>query len=339
MKKYLIVVQLAILASVLALQTPAGDKPKPKSLVALDPEKAGPDWQVQGEYIGEIAEKGKLGAEVIARGDGNFQVNFLPGGLRGEGGDYSKHIAASGKTQGEKTTIQSKDGKWTAEIVSGKMTGKTAEGQSFTLVKTIRKSKTLGLPPPPGAIVLYDGKSTDEWKNVKVVDGNLVGNETTSKKSFTDHKVHLEFRLSFMPFASGQGRSNSGVYLQKRNEVQVLDSFGLKGQANECGGLYGQAAPKVNMCFPPLTWQTYDIEFKAARFDQEGKKVSNAVISVWHNGVLIHDRVELKDSPAKGEKNGVASGPLHLQSHGGQVQYRNIWVVDLSKDSNKSESK
>jgi hypothetical protein len=294
-----------------------------------DPAKAGPDFPIQGEYVGEV-EKAKLGAEVIARGDGKFQVNFLPGGLRGDGGDYARRVEGSAKTEGGKVTVTSKDGKWTAEIADGKMTGKTGAGQAFTLPRVIRKSKTEGQKPPEGAIVLFDGSNADQWVNGKMEGGNLVGSDVDSKKEFQDHKVHVEFRLTFMPFAKDQGRSNSGVYLQHRYEVQVLDSFGLTGANNECGGVYSMFAPKVNMCYPPLQWQTYDIDFKTARF-QDGKKVSPAVISVWHNGVLIQDKVEPKGPTGGGRAESEKPGPLFLQGHGGGVQYRNIWVVETKE--------
>jgi hypothetical protein len=132
-----------------------------------------------------------------------------------------------------------------------------------------------------------------------------------------------------MPFDGDQGRSNSGVYPQHRYEVQVLDSFGLEGKNNECGGIYGQAAPKVNMCYPPLTWQTYDIEIKSARFDADGKKIAPAEITVLHNGVLVHDHYKVKGETGGGQKETAEGGSLHLQGHGGQVQYRNIWVVPM----------
>ena len=301
------------------------DEPNPKQVT--DPAKAGPDFAVQGEYLGETSAKAKLGAEVIARGDGKFEVNFLPGGLRGEDGDFSKHVAAAAKTEDGKTSITSKKSKWTAEIASGKMTGTTDSGESFTLTRIIRESKTLGAKPPKDAIVLFDGTNVDEWPNGKIVDGNLLGSEIDSKREFQDHKGHVEFRLSFMPYARDQGRSNSGVYLQHRYEIQVLDSFGLKGENNECGGIYSQFKPLVNMCYPPLQWQTYDFEFQTARFEGS-KKVKPAVISVWHNGMLIQDKVEPKGPTGGGREENEKPGPLHLQGHGGNVQYRNIWVVE-----------
>src|SRR5690606_20169324 len=128
-------------------------------------------------------------------------------------------------------------------IASGKMTGKTPEGKSFTLTRTVRKSETLGQKPPAGAVVLFDGTSGDGWTKGTLVDGSLLGNDTASKRAFKDHTIHLEFRLSFMPRQRGQGRSNSGVYVQHRYEIQLLDSFGLEGKNTECGGFYGQKAP------------------------------------------------------------------------------------------------
>jgi hypothetical protein len=131
-----------------------------------------------------------------------------------------------------------------------------------------------------------------------------------------------------MPHARGQARGNSGIYLQGRYEVQMLDSFGLVGEHNECGGIYTIAKPKVNMCYPPLTWQTYDIDYTAAEYDG-AKKSKNARVTVKHNGVTIHDNIELTHATtASPLKEGPEPGPVYLQDHGNPVRYRNIWVVE-----------
>jgi hypothetical protein len=308
-------------------------KPKPPSEVATDPAKAGPDYAIQGEYVGNSAKE-KLGAEVIARGGGKFDVNVFPGGLRGEGGDYSKRTQASAMARGAEVVITGKTAKGIGTIKGGVLTIETRDGEMVSMRKVIRESKTLGKAPPAGAVVLFNGKNADEWNNGKMADGSLLGSDISCKRRFKDHSIHLEFRLSFMPYARGQGRSNSGVYVQHRYEIQVLDSFGLKGENNECGGVYSQAAPLVNMCYPPLQWQTYDIEIKAARFEGD-RKVADALLTVRHNGVLIHDRLKLKGPTPGGSKESDLPGPLFLQGHGGQVQYRNIWVVEHDQADKK----
>lgn len=309
-----------VLGLVVALLGAAPAQEKKPKLVAVTPEQGGADYQVQGEYEG-----GKMGAQVVAKGDGTFEVYFLGGGLPGAGWDQKARLKAAAKTDGGKTSFEGSG--YSGSIGEGALNGKGPDGD-LALKRVVRKSPTEGAKPPAGAVVLFDGTSAAEWDKDKLENGVLTtyksGNLNTKKK-FGNVKVHVEFMLSFMPHDGGQGRSNSGVYLAGRHEVQVLDSFGLKGENNECGGLYTIAKPAVNMCFPPLQWQTYDIEYRLATAEK------GAVISVHHNGVKIHENVEIKagKTTAATDKNAPDTpGPLHLQDHGNPVFYRNIWLVE-----------
>jgi hypothetical protein len=199
----------------------------------------------------------------------------------------------------------------------------------FELRRVRRSSPTLGMPPPDGAQVLFAaGGEPNRFKQGRISPDGLLMEGATSLDEFGDCAIHLEFRLPFMPDARGQARGNSGVYLQSRYEVQILDSFGLEGLDNECGGIYKIARPRQNMCLPPLVWQTYDIDFTAPRFDKDGMKTANARITVRHNGELIHDDLELP-SPTGGAriKEEGPTGPFFLQNHGNPVRFQNIWVL------------
>ena len=204
------------------------------------------------------------------------------------------------------------------------------DGESLGELKKVeRKSATLEAKPPAGAIVLFDGTSLDALNNGKIIEGKLLAaTSVESKQKFGDHTLHIEFRTPFMPNSRGQGRGNSGVYVQSRYEIQVLDSFGLEGRDNECGGIYSIAEPRVNMCYPPLSWQTYDIDFTAARYDANGNKIKNARVTVRHNGVVIHDDLELPHGTPGRHDEGPGPDALFLQDHGNPVAFRNIWVVE-----------
>jgi hypothetical protein len=226
-----------------------------------------------------------------------------------------------------------------AGAVQGTIAGKISG--AFDLKQTRRISPDLGKPPPPGALVLFDGKNLDQWRHRdagkpvkwKILPAGAMevsGGDIASKEKFGNHRLHIEFCLPYMPTAFGQGRANSGVYPQGRYEVQVLDSYGLEGADNECGGIYTVSRPKINMCAPPLQWQSYDITFTAAKYDGAGKKTANARLTVVHNGVVIQDNTELPRVTG-GALNDRENEPesLVLQDHGNPVQYRNIWAEKL----------
>ena len=177
---------------------------------------------------------------------------------------------------------------------------------------------TLGAKAPKGAVVLFDGKDISPWvgndgknPNWPATDGIItVGRgDIKTKESFGDFKLHIEFNVPYMPDAKGQGRGNSGIYLGGPYELQVLDSYGLKSQNNDCGAIYSRIAPSVNACKPPLQWQTYDITFHKAR--KEGDKVvKKARVTVVQNGITIIDDKETDPTPGgPGNPEGEA-GPI-----------------------------
>lgn len=302
--------------------------------VIIDPEKANEDYRFQGEYVGVFkdgADNPTIGVQVVALGGGKYRARVHIGGLPGvawKRGDNLQH--ADGERNGKIVSFTTEDGmQLDASLREGAMILVQGDRLAGKLEKVERKSPTLGMKPPEGAIVLFDGteKSADNFVRGELVLGNLLKHDCETKAKFGDHKLHLEFRTPFMPKARGQGRGNSGMYVQGRYEVQILDSFGLEGLNNECGGIYSIAQPKVNMCLPPLTWQTYDVDFTSARFGKNGAKLNNAVVTVKHNGVVIHDKLELPNgTPGKYPE---AAGPqaLYLQGHGNPVVFRNVWVV------------
>jgi hypothetical protein len=292
-----------------------------------NPSEAGPDFAFQGEYAGDAGTH-PWGVQVVALGDGKFDVVGLRGGLPGEGWKRGDPIRP-GKGELKEGVVTVVGDTWNATIKDGVMTVTHDGNKLGELKKVERKSPTLGAQPPMGAIVLFDGSTVDHFENGKLIEGNLLGaTNCVSKQQFGDHSLHIEFRTPFMPASRGQARGNSGVYVQGRYEVQVLDSFGLEGKDNECGGIYKASEPAVNMCYPPLTWQTYDIDFTAAKYDESGNKTANARITVKHNGVVIHDNLELKSHTPGFKREGPEKVGLFLQNHGNPVAFRNIWVVE-----------
>ena len=263
---------------------------------------------------------------MIALGGGRFTVVVTKGGLPGDGWKRDDpRFSLEGQRQNGKIVLSGKACSGT--IDSDAMTLSGDDRTKLELKRTVRHSSTENEKPPQGAVVLFDGTTAEHFKHGEMSpDDNLMA-EATTKQTFTDYTLHVEFRLSYMPTARGQDRSNSGVYLHDCYEIQVLDSFGLEGADNECGAFYGLQRPEVNMCYPPLTWQTYDVEFTAPKYEG-GKKTANARATVKHNGVVVQADYELPRATAGREPDGPAPRPIYLQGHGNKVEFQNIWVVE-----------
>jgi hypothetical protein len=290
--------------------------------VFLDPKEAGIDFELQGEYAGE-----NCGAQIVALGQGKFRIVGWSHGLPGAVDNAQKTAEGDAELSDGKISFAFEG--WKGVVAGGELKGTSEDGKNFILKKVMRQSPTLGAKPPEGAIVLFDGTNTDSWVGGKMDVNGFLNCGIKSHQSFGDVRLHAEFRTPFMPAARGQARGNSGVYLQDRYECQVLDSFGLKGENNEAGGIYSVSKPLLNMCFPPLSWQTYDIDFEGARFDENGAKTKNAVLTVRLNGVLVQDKVEVpKATAAAGRKEGPEPGPIQVQNHSNPVVYRNIWLIE-----------
>ena len=201
--------------------------------------------------------------------------------------------------------------------------------------------------PPSDAVVLFDGKDLSHWTDKdgkeakwKVENGYMqVVPETgaiSTKDSFGDCQLHVEFSEPLPATGESQERGNSGVFLMSQFEIQVLDSYENRTYADgQVSAIYGQYPPQVNAARPPGTWQTYDIIFHAAHFSKDGKVEHPARITVLHNGVLTQDNVEPTGPTAHGErpayKPGPARMPIQLQDHERPVRFRNIWIRELKE--------
>ncbi len=200
----------------------------------------------------------------------------------------------------------------------------------------------LPVPPPPGAIVLFDGTNLDQWVQRRsqkpaawpIEEGAMItsGGDILTRQLFKDFYLHLEFNVpDSPPEVRGQGRGNSGVYLQGRYEIQVLDSWGIPDPGRgDCGALYNHAAPLRNACKRPNEWQAYDVVFRAPRFNEAGRLTEKARVTVFHNGQVIQNNVELHGQTGGAlDEHYAEPGPLLLQDHGNLVRFRNVWIVPL----------
>ncbi|MDR1383234.1 MAG: DUF1080 domain-containing protein [Planctomycetaceae bacterium] len=324
-------------------------------------ESAQQDFRLQGEYTAEYDGQ-KLGLQLIADGGGKFRSVVYIGGLPGDGWNPGElRIFGKAEISGEnglKIELAKTNPQYDSISTPQKLEAifkieqreqsqreqnrrglrrlvieTKYQGNSIVFTKTARRSSTFNAKAPEGAAVLFDGTNLDQFlpgARINETEGRLgkfLWSEAQTKPFDIDrpYALHIEFLTSYMPTARGQGRSNSGVYINEAYECQVLDSFGLELANNECGGFYQIKAPDVNVSYPPLTWQTYDIDFVPPKYDGD-KKVTNAKVSVKQNGVTIHKDLELPhQTPGRKDEKHEPRG-LYLQGHGNNVQYRNIWL-------------
>jgi len=284
-----------------------------------------PDPKVTFKAIGKVVQESETSYRVVLYTGPETPVT--------EGA----YVEIYGAAQGNEVQLTGRSGGygWGGQIKDGNLRAQSGYGQYWELKKIESRSPRAGVKPPEGAVVVLPfetGKTADlsawtnrEWKALE--DGVMQcapgKGANRTKQQFGDIKhLHIEFKLPLEPLNRGQGRANSGVYLADHYEVQVLDSFGLTHTSGDCGGLYNIARATVNACLPPEVWQTYDITFRAPRLDESGKAKELPRITVLHNGVKIHDNIEIPMN------NHRAKGPLQLQDHGHPIQFRNIWIVE-----------
>lgn len=297
-----------------------------------------PGFIYQGEYVGQLNvnnERIDIGLQIASIGRNEFSAILYERGLPGDI-SLSENLEMNsyeleGKYEQNHITLK---GEFILTFVynKGKINLYDGHGNSVGIIeKVFRESSTLGMEPPEGALVLFDGSNLDHFTpETQMDEDGLLVQGVTTREEFGDKRIHIEAKLGFMPEHRNENRANSGIYIQNRYEVQILDSFVQPALVNGNGALYNEVKPKINVSYPPLTWQTYDIFFRAPRFDKDGTKIENARLTVYLNGILVHDQVELESGTgAGGSREEVETGELVLQNHGGDpVRFRNIWIIE-----------
>ncbi len=296
--------------------------------VFLEPDQAGIDYKIQGEYSGQVTHlntsKETFALQIVALGLGSFQGVIFHGGLPGAGWTGGSRLTLSGILTNDKVVLSGQG--YSLNINGDSAVGQNNLGEKIRLLKIFRQSPTLNANAPTGSKILFDGSNTEAWVNGKIDARHFLMCGTETKDHFTSFTLHGEFRVPFKPQARDQERGNSGIFIFDQGgvfEIQILDSFGKDTAANECGSLYLINTALLPMSFPPLAWQTYDIYYQAAKYNLAGQKTDSAYVTVLLNGVIIHNHRLAKIY--RSEPAGTAS--ISLQDHSNPIFFRNIWIL------------
>jgi hypothetical protein len=335
----------------------------------FDPQAIGVELKLQGEYVGKDGEKRvgvQVVARSDKSFHALVLEGGLPGD-GWDGGRYG--LLESGPLSDGKVEFRSPSDDGASAVLDESGLTLNRGAQKILLKRVERKSPTLGKQPPAGAIVLFGGEkpSVDAFEERKDIEGmtaplmfegNLMAGAVTKRK-FRDYSLHVEFMTGWEPQNIPWRRADAGVYMLSRYEVAIGDSFGFdfdlsgatspqrpkllddksktskfpvakgNGAPRVCGSVFTYPSKVPNSCLPPLVWQSLDIDFKAPRFDDKGKKTAKAVISVKLNGQQTVDKLEVNGPTPHGFKGPeTADGPIWFEAFGRRVLYRNIWLVE-----------
>lgn len=289
------------------------------------------NYLLLGEYVGEVTlpsgEVQRLGVQVRPLGGDRFDARQYDGGLPGQEGFSGQSQALLGFRAGDVLVLSGAT--WAVFVNRQQCRIIDSQGNLLgELPRVVRTSPTMDAAAPEGAVVLFNGTNTDQFSGGKITQDGWLMPGADVVPMFQDFDMHVEFNVPYMPGSEGQSRGNSGCYLLSRYELQILDSFSESPSFNGCSSLYRQMPPDVNMSFPALQWQTYDIAFTAPRWASDGTKLRNARITVWHNGIKTHDNREIVDKTGAGKIEEPTLLPIRLQDHNDPVRFRNIWIID-----------
>jgi Domain of Unknown Function (DUF1080) len=330
----------ALIATSSAVLTAQENVTEANQAAAVPPEKSAPsslpsetdeNYNLLGEYVGAVTvSEGKqepLGLQIRPIGNNKFEALQYAGGLPGQELHKPELLKLVGARSGEFVILSG--GPWAIFVEKDHCMLVSREGNRIgRLERIVRSSPTLGAEPPQDAIVLFDGKNTDQFVTANMTDDGLLMQGADIKPMLNDFNLHVEFQLPYLPAKDGQERGNSGIYLQSRYEMQVLDSFAQEPSFNGCGSIYRFKSPDLNMCLPPLQWQTYDIVFTAPRWAADGTKIRNATVTSWLNGVKVQDNVSMDSKTGAGKPEEPVLLPTKIQDHRDQVRFRNMWAID-----------